>query len=242
MAGYVYVITEGLTERLVGQVLYARRLLKGPRPILPKNWEGIAGADNIIRRLQGNEGFLENLRADPEFQRILLIFDQEAESSPRAKANEIAKKLRWDDPDGFWKSFSFQPIEDIDNLFEHQSDKLHMILHISSIGHWKDFDGYILQLLQGSRKEEIARALTPQGVDPRVLLRKAERELTDMMNRNGFPWTHAKSWLYAYITVFQFRQSHVRFAERVVQLAPEDELRRVFAFLIEAWNRLATSL
>lgn len=58
------------------------------------------------------------------------------------------------------------------------------------------------------------------------------------MERNGFPWTHNKSWLYAYITAFQFRQSHVWFAEKVVEVAPQEALKRVFASLIAAWNLL----
>ncbi len=241
----IHVITEGATERETGKVLQKQGILGGAIP-KPPEWKGLVsgreGYDQVIAKLKGAEGYLERLRNEPQLQRVLLLFDQEDRATPQQRATEIAEALRWDDP--FWSNFEFQPIDGQDNLFEHRSDKLHIVLHISNASvdgiTCRDFDGYILQLLQGAHKEEIARALVP-STQPQELLKKAEEEISRLMQRNGFPWTHAKSWLYAYITVFQFRQSHVRFAARVVEYAPEEELRRVFAPLIRAWEHLLGS-
>ncbi len=167
-----HVITEGATEREAGNTLWDRGLLdKSATRKLPPWRGGREGYEQVIEKLAGAEGHLERLRSEPELQRVLLLFDQEDSPSPHQRAAEIAQALRWDDP--FWRDFSFQPIDGQDNLFEHRSGKLHIVLHISNasvdgITH-RDFDGYILQLLQGAHKEEIARALVPSA-QPQELL------------------------------------------------------------------------
>lgn len=240
----IIVITEGATEREVGRVLWQRGILSNRGKPQPPNWKSEIGSregyDQVIQALGRSNPLVWASRA-------LLIFDQEDSPDPQQRVQKIQNDLIQSDGSGFWQGISFQPVSGFGNLFEHRdSTGRHFVLHISQgysgtipIGN-QDFDGYILQLLQGPCKQAIVSGLLggSPGVSPDALLQKAEIEITQLMSRNGYPWTHAKSWLYAYITVFQFRQSHMWFASRAVEVAPEQELRRVFASLIEAWDRL----
>lgn len=245
----IHIITEGATEREVGKVLHERSLLSKQGTPKPPEWKRTRGGsregyDQVIGGLRGKEGILEALRTETaERQRILLIFDQEDASTPEDRCRKTEADLRWSDPEQYWEKFAFTPVADWPNLFEHRSNKLHIVLHIADAAvdgiSRTDFDGYLLRLLQGTAKQEIAgRLLLHDGELASRLLQKGESEFFALMQSNGYPWTHAKSWLYAYITAFQFRQSHVWFARDIVKVAPEEELRRVFASLIEAWNRL----
>lgn len=234
----ILVITEGATEREVGKVLYDRGLLNKQGQPQPPNWKSVFG--------QSREGYNQVIKALANHtissgQRILLVFDQEMAPSPQHRANRIARDLSCQNP-RTWGSLSWIPLRIYPNLFKAQVRSTCIVLHISdasgpNIAN-KDFDGYILQLLTGPAKIKIASQLAPSGMDPNILLSKAETEFTNLMRCNGFPWRRNKAWLYAYITAFQFRQSHVWFAKRVVECAPSNELRRVFAQLIAAWDWL----
>jgi len=232
----IYFITEGATEREVGRVLYERGLLQGaePRPgFSRKGYDRVRreGYDNVINAMKA-QNVLQVLEKAPGLG-LLLVFDQDEANSPADRADKLGDDL----------GLSFTPIEDCEcgNLFEAGENGLKIVLHVSNASSGsienRDFDGYILNLLQGSFKEEIARKISDFR-DVSELLRKSEHEITELMQNNGYPWKRNKSWLYAYITAFQFRQSHVWFAEQVVQVAPERELRRVFRPLINAWSWL----
>ncbi len=248
MTKTIHVFTEGATERWVGKVLWERGILNQQATPKPPNWSPPAGTsreglDQVLNKLKGESGQLNNLLNAAETEkplRVLLVLDQEDRGTPQELADEVAQALRWSDP--FWQNFTLQSVNGWNNLFEHRSENLHLILHVSNASvngiRRQDFDGYILHLLQGSAKQTIDQALRSENAQD--LLRKAEQEIPDLMRKNNFPWTHAKSWLYAYITVFQFRDSHVGFAKEVVNLVPEETLRQVFASLIEAWRLLSS--
>ncbi|MGQ9482834.1 hypothetical protein [Chloroflexus sp.] len=228
---HIQVITEGATERVVGQELHKKGILSPQaRPKLMGEKRSREGYETVINYLRKIVPDLEG--------KVLLMFDREGSPNPMVRRDKIESDLSVSQ--GF-----FIPIHPWANVFEHRQDNLHIVLHISdgiapNIGNRGDFDGYILQLLQGRHKNTIAQALLGdhQQVNQNDILNKAEQEITDLMKRNHYPWQTAKAWLYAYITVFQFRQSHVWFAKRVVKVSPEDELKRVFASLIAAWDRL----
>jgi len=245
----ILVITEGATEREVGKVLYERGLLNQNGKPQPPNWKSLfrrsrEGYDQVINALSNHPISSE--------QRILLIFDQEDASSPQNRANRIAKDLSSLNTE-IWSSLSWDPLGEHPNLFKAQVRGAYMVLHISDAAapsvtdqdeatapriKNKDFDGYILQLLSGPEKTTISSQIVPSSALVPQLLRKAEVEFTNLMNNNSYPWVRNKAWLYAYITAFQFRQSHVSFAKKVVECASDAELRRVFASLIQAWNCL----
>ena len=234
----IFVVTEGATEREVGKVLYNRNLLNQNGKVNPRDWKSVYG--------QSREGYGQVIKALSNYpikpgQHILLIFDQEDSPSPQERASRIAQDLSRQNSK-IWSGLSWDQLGPHSNLFKAQVGGACIVLHISNTAAPnitnRDFDGYILQLLTGPVKIQIASQLAPSGMNPNVLLNKAEIEFTNLMRCNGFPWQRNKAWLYAYITAFQFRQSHVWFAKKVVECAPENELHRVFAPLIYAWDWL----
>lgn len=229
----ILVITEGATERQVGKMLHEREVLSQRAEPRPPNWRSQLGGsrEGYHPVISGFRNLLPTLKG-----KVLLMFDQEDLPTPTDRRDRVERDL------GLAQN-TFQPVLPWLNLFEYRRDNLHILLHVSTatappLLQRGDFDGYILQLLQGNHKQDIARALLGNRANPNSILKKAEQELTNLMEQNQYPWQTAKAWLYAYITVFQFRQSHVWFAERVVEVSPEDELKRVFASLIAAWDRL----
>jgi len=242
----ILVITEGATEREVGRVLYEEGLLSRSVRVEPTDWKSTIGSregyKQVILALKERNPIAPRMHSGSV--RALIVFDQEDAASPQSRMEKIQSDLS---NNNFWRNLSFQPIDGMDNLFEHKSEQLHIIFHISNASvngiSRKDFDGYILQLLQSSKKREIASHLIPDGQNVDHLLQKAEEEFTRLMSDNGFPWSHNKSWLYAYITAFQYRQSHVWFARDVVESAiklDRETSKTVFASLISAWERLIT--
>lgn len=236
----IFFVTEGATERAVGKVLYNRGLLNQNGTPLPPNWTSIFGKSR-----EGYGQVIEALANTPlrSGQRILLIFDQENLPSPQNRAELIAQDLSLQNP--IWSSLSWTSLGGHPNLFKSKVKGACIVLHVSNAAAPnimnRDFDGYILELLRGPENLYIASQLAPsvqgQSLASR-LLQKAENEFTKLMSKNGFPWQRNKAWLYAYITAFQFRRSHVWFAKKVVECTPDHELRRVFAPLIHAWDWL----
>jgi hypothetical protein len=249
----IIVIAEGATERIVGKVLYDNKILShNAKPSSP-DWTSRTGSregfDQVIKALKEKNPIAPKVRGGIK-TKALLIFDQEEASSPLERAKEIEAQLKNGDHSNFWRKVNFKPIDGSDNLFEHKDEhkeeKPHIVLHISSayidgIPN-RDFDGYILQILQGKYGKNIIQHLAPQSVSIDDLIRKSEKEITELMRNNGVPWTHAKSWLYAYITVLQYKQSHVWFAQDVVREAiniSKDYVAQIFESLVFAWHRLA---
>ncbi len=235
----VLIITEGATEREVGNVLYQKGILHNgltPRPpsgIRPREGYNavvdiLTNENNPLLALQGTGG------------KVLFVLDQEDSPTTLDRKDQFLRDLQQSDTVGFWSSISFSPV--YNNAFEYQANNLHLVLHISNaivpgISR-RDFDGYILNILQNSNiNQQVVSRIVAKGQNCQQLLHKAEIEFTDLMVSNGYSWTHAKSWLYAYITAFQYRRSHVWFARDVVTYTPDNELRRVFASLVAAWNR-----
>lgn len=235
----ILVVTEGATEREVGKVLHERGILSQRAEPKPPQWrsrlgQSREGYDQVIQTLT-DQSIIASLGASSAMERLLLIFDQEDATTPEDRADRIGRDL----------SLTFIPKTGFHNLFECNEPSLRVLLHISSANVQgilrKDFDGYILQLLQGSNKQDIVSRLLgtwANRVSIDELLKKAEQEIPALMQRNGYPWTHAKSWLYAYITAFQFRQSHVWFAGEIIRHSPENDAKAVFQPLISAWEAL----
>lgn len=196
----------------------------------------------LFRERRG--GLLDFLVKGPTPSRVLLIFDQEKLGTPMNRAKDVAAHFRGygqRNKEVFWENFEFEPVAEHSNLFSHFSEKLSLMLHVSDAtgcGENRDFDGYILQLLQGPSKENIVNGIIKNDQLTKTLIRKAEEEIPALMISNGFPITSSKSWLYTYIAAFQRKKSHVYFAEEVVRNSPEEDLRKVFAPLIAAWDAL----
>jgi hypothetical protein len=245
----IFTITEGHTELRAGLALWERQILDPsmePKPGFQKKELPREGYENVLGGLlsrHGKGGLLQRL-ADGR-SRVLLLFDQERLESPASRADAIADHFRdygRRNGDAFWEAFEFKSSSQYENLFFHFSDKLKLTLHVADspgLDGNRDFDGYILRLLQHSGKESIGNGLIQDETLVERLFRKAEREMPELMERNGFPILSSKSWLYFYIATFQRQMSHVWFAEEVVRHASEDALRDVFAPLVAAWDALA---
>jgi len=239
----ILIITEGATEREVGKVLYDEEILSKQALLrLPSNIRNREGYDAVVDILTGQQNPL--LALQDTGGKVLFVLDQEDSPSQLDRKDKFLRDLRQRDTVGFWSSISFSPV--YNNVFEYQANNLHLVLHISDaivpgISR-RDFDGHILNILQNPViNQQIVSRIVASGQNCQRLLQKAEIEFTNLMVSNGYSWTHAKSWLYAYITAFQYRGSHVWFARDVVTHTPDDERRRVFASLIAAWDRfLAT--
>lgn len=232
----ILIITEGATEREIGKVLYERAVLSQQASPKPPNWKGQQreGTEQVLKHTRDIiEG---SLLQSSQQERLLLVFDQEDAPTPQARAEWIGQRLNL--------TFTPHRSPQFSNLFISEKASLRVLLHISNAvvpgSSRGDFDGYILQLLQGAGKIQIAQKIIGNNapLSAQQLLDKAEKEMTDLMQQNGYPWTHAKSWLYGYITAFQYRNSHVAFARKVVECAEEAELCSTFEALITAWNDL----
>ena len=241
----IFIVTEGRTEREVGKVLCQRGLLRGANPKSP-NWRSPFGPREGYNQVIGA---LAQLTPEPG-QRFFLIFDQEDAPSERERANQIARDLQNVNSHN-WGRLAWAPLSSsYPNLFKAHHEGTCLVLHISNASgtriHNRDFDGYILQLLQGPNAANIVQRIIPanMGLSPNDLMAKADNEFTQIMQRNGFPWQRNKAWLYAYITAFQFKNSHVWFASKVVEEAIKQNkkvVQQTFASLIYAWNWLVSN-
>jgi hypothetical protein len=236
----VLIITEGATEREVGNVLYQKGILhNGLTYRLPSGIRPRQGYDAVVDILTNENNPLLALQGTGG--KVLFVLDQEDSPSPLDRKDQFLRDLQQRDKYGFWHGILFAHSLVGVNIFEYQANNLHLVLHISDaivpgISR-RDFDGYILSILQNSNINQQVVSRIDERQNCQQLLHKAEIEFTNLMVSNGYLWTHAKSWLYAYITAFQYRGSHVWFARDVVKYTPDDELRQVFASLIAAWNR-----
>jgi hypothetical protein len=236
----VLIITEGATEREVGNVLYQKGILhNGLTYRLPSGIRPRQGYDAVVDILTNENNPLLALQGTGG--KVLFVLDQEDSPSPLDRKDQFLRDLQQRDKYGFWHGILFAHSLVGVNIFEYQANNLHLVLHISDaivpgISR-RDFDGYILNILQNSNINQQVVSRIDERQNCQQLLHKAEIEFTNLMVSNGYLWTHAKSWLYAYITAFQYRGSHVWFARDVVKYTPDDELRQVFASLIAAWNR-----
>jgi len=248
----VTVLTEGLTEWKVFHALYKKKIIDDsimePKP--PEDKANITpreGYEQLLERLlskRKKSGLLNDYINGPFLRRVLLVVDQELLKEPPERAAHIERHFQ--DFGGrnhidFWENFRFSPCPGFDNLFLHRSEKLELMLHVSDESgptENRDFDGYILQLLQGRKKDEIVTELITDKQLTKKLIRKAETEMPALMTANGYPISSSKSWLYFYIAAFQQKKSHAFFAGEVVRHSPDTELRKVFAPLIAAWDAL----
>jgi hypothetical protein len=236
----VLIIAEGATEREVGNVLYQKGILhNGLTYRLPSGIRPRQGYDAVVDILTNENNPLLALQGTGG--KVLFVLDQEDSPSPLDRKDQFLRDLQQRDKYGFWHGILFAHSLVGVNIFEYQANNLHLVLHISDaivpgISR-RDFDGYILNILQNSNINQQVVSRIDERQNCQQLLHKAEIEFTNLMVSNGYLWTHAKSWLYAYITAFQYRGSHVWFARDVVKYTPDDELRQVFASLIAAWNR-----
>ena len=208
---------------------------------------------NISRWLVPRDKVRKKIGEAPEWDRILLVYDQERHASP----SEVAKRIAGD-------AFEFESVRELANVFQGHLGDRQIVLHVATAqspdGN-RDFDGYAVRLLEqlGDQASQLwfeSRIESRNGrkkyLLPDYLREERERrqieyaklhnlgmsEIPALMGENGLPILRSKGHLYAYITAIQANKSHVWFTEKLIKVAPSEILDQIFTSLIAAWNLL----
>ncbi|MEW6423836.1 MAG: hypothetical protein AB1523_03680 [Bacillota bacterium] len=211
------------------------------RKYIDKTW-----IKNSIKDLFKEPGILIN----PSYTNILLIYDQEKKPKANDIPQEITKKAQ---KKGL--SLTFET-DNFSNVFYAKVNGSNISLFVSDKpgpdGN-RDFDGYIVELLECAGPEIIANLLSDKDIMTISSLRKkvqhlpAKEETVYLLGREDIPglmsqrdWgvQRSKTLLYSIITAAQINKSHVLFSGDVVEKAPAEKLKQVFAPLIAAWDAL----
>ncbi|MQL52304.1 hypothetical protein GFC01_08475 [Desulfofundulus thermobenzoicus] len=245
----IAVFAEGPTEWLAVRKLWKKGILKeanllGSQKKKVDDW--LKTVDKLI--VTKEEGIL----IDPPCSNILLLYDQEQESEPGNVSQRIAKNAQ-----KAGLSLIFTPIHPYGNIFLANGNELTVSLHVADRpgpdGN-RDFDGYIIDLLESAGPEIVADLLNDNKMTISSLRNKVQHlpakeetvyllgkeDIPELMNERGWGVQRSKTLLYSFITATQINKSHVWFSEKVIEKAPAEKLRLVFAPLIAAWDALVT--
>lgn len=244
MVNRIAVYAEGPTEWYAVYQLCSRDILAQAEMI------GKSDRNNIGTWLKSRgqmKELFDNQNRFPPCDGILLVFDQEDDSSPLDTAKKISGN-----------SFCFSPVNAQKNLYTAQLDNgtqvaLHVATASSPDGN-KDFDGYILNLLDKLKDgavdiwmEEIAHNylrnhISNNNITSMQIHELGRRKIPDLMD--GVQWNilRSKTLLYAYITALQADKSHVWFSEKIIERASKEILEEAFVDLIIGWNLVAGGL
>jgi len=252
----VAVYAEGPTAWFVARKLWKRKILSGMgffgySERSPKEMLIGGGVDTSLGRLVNPSG-KKGILISPLSDRVLLMFDQEKasnlEDDVKFKIETHLQKLGID--------FELRQHDDFPNVFMGEVHMKHgalpVAVHVADKegpAKNKDFDGYIVELLQSQEGVSIVREmLNDRKVTRIAALRKPEmaevvhqiggQEIPSLMEYKKWSIERSKTMLYSHITALQLGKSHVHFSEEVVAKSAERELRNVFASLIAAWDTL----
>ncbi|MBE3588486.1 MAG: hypothetical protein IMW93_08030 [Thermoanaerobacteraceae bacterium] len=243
----IAVFAEGPTEWLAVRKLWKKGILieanlLGSQKKKLDDW--LKTVDRLI--VTKDEGFL----IDPPCSNILLLYDQEQEPETSDIPRKIANFAR-----EAGLSLIFESHETYPNVFFASLNELNISLHVADKpgpdGN-RDFDGYIIELLESAGPEIVADLLNDNKVTLSSLRNKVQHlpakeetvyllgreDIPGLMNERGWGVQRSKTLLYSFITATQINKSHVWFSEKVIEKAPEGKLRQVFAPLIAAWDTL----
>lgn len=242
----VAVFCEGPTEWYVIYQLNKRTILHGD------SIEGGDTREDISHWLKRPEDitndFLDEL---PDFRRMLFVFDQEHNNSPDDIMSQIVHQC---------PGLNIHTISEYSNVFIglYQSRRVALfIANADSPDGNKDFDGYIVQLVErlgsdtvklwfedarNSHDDRLPGYLrnlrTINSVEYEVIHSLGSADIPNIMEQRNWPIQRSKTKLYAYITALQLNKSHVWFSEKLVKWAPDQVLQEIFAPLIKAWKWL----
>jgi len=232
------VYCEGPTEWYVVRKLWEDNVLSGAELIQPNDAD-----PHIINNPRSiNTQFLNNLPTT--WDKFLLIYDQEGQPTPQDWINTNLSHLgRWTMAGQHNNVFCLRHYNRL--IYAHINDAL-------SPNGYKDFDGYLLNLLNivGTNAAQalfnrlpayIRRAATSSNMHS-TIHQMGIQDIPSLMSGNGFPIQRSKGLIYAYITSLQLSKSHVWFSERLVDACLQNgythQVKQVFQPLIYAWNNL----
>lgn len=241
MVKNIAVYTEGPTEWYAIRTLAKREILAGAQLM------GAGKRDDIRHWLKPPNDLQSVFNTPPpETAGFFLLYDQEMKPDPDVIYKEMIAQYRLNVVSG-----------DIP-LFTLPETNLPVAIHVANNPGWdgnRDFDGYILDiikragadLVQNLYKDEKCPAylrsrLKQQNVNEKTLYDLGVQAIPERMTGANWPPFRAKTGLYAYSTALQLNRSHVWLAEKVVEVAPDDLLRDVFAALIATWNALVEKI
>lgn len=244
----VAVFAEGPTEWRVARKLFKKGILAGMGFIdLDKGpTEGVIMGgqfDVILDKLldpSGKKGILVN----PPSDRILLMFDQEKLSNLE---DDVISKIKERLQQHNISSDLSNQYDKYPNIFLWEiymergplSVSVHVADKESPDGN-KDFDGYVVDLLQRQGGVSIAEKMLKRNHREmaQVVHQIGGQDIPSLMENKRWPINRSKTILYSHITAMQLGKSHVYFSESVVEKSDEQDLRIVFASLIAAWDAL----
>lgn len=243
----IAVFVEGPTEWYTVHRLWKRGILKYAD--LSVNPNDNRDVNKWIKSINELAAFLK----PPPYKNVLLLYDQEQEPDVSDVPYKIADSAR-----KAGLSLIFKSDETYANVFYASLNELNIALHVADKpgpdGN-RDFDGYIIELLESAGPEIVAELLNDNKVTISSLRNKYQHlpakektvyllgreDIPGLMNERGWGVQRSKTLLYSFITATQVNKSHVWFSEKVIEKAPEEKLRQVFAPLIAAWDALVAT-
>jgi len=234
----VMVYCEGPTEWFVVSKLWQAGLLRDTDLIQPNEPDL-----HIINSPQAINSQLLG-KSPTEWGKFLLIYDQEDQPAPQDWINKNLSHL------GRWTM-----VGQHNNVFCLRHDNRLIYAHINdapSPNGYKDFDGYLLNLLNTvgagaaqtlfNRLPAYIRNATSSTNIHSTIHQMGIQDIPSLMSGNGFPIRRSKGLIYAYITSLQLSKSHVWFSENLVdtllQTGYANQVAQVFQTIIDAWNNL----
>lgn len=252
----VAVYAEGRTEWYVARKLWKMGILRGmefadyKRPTKGLIMEGGLGV--FLKRLDPRDQ-TSILIDPPSSDKILVMFDQEqlrkdhivSEIEARLRELEIISKFY--QCDGFPNVLAWE--------VQLESGMIPVVVHVAD--HTgkankegpdpdanKDFDGYIVELLQNLEKDPRGVSIVQRMLKERhqekakVVHQIGNQKIPDLMKDDQWPIKRSKTILYSHITAMQIGKSHTIFSEKVVEKSDKKYLYDTFKSLIAAWDAL----
>ena len=247
----VAVYAEGRTEWFVARQLCKRTILNGMDFIKHDQYPGNmvigGGVDAFLKKLVEPSG-KKGIFISPHANKILLMFDQE-------QISDLGKDVK-SRVEIYLKKYdinsNFHQHDKYSNVFIGTVDtddvSLSVVVHVAnkeSPDGNKDFDGYIVELLQCLKGVPIVKNILDGNITAlkkpdmaQVVCQIGGQDIPLLMEEKQWSIKRSKTILYSYITAMQIGKSHTIFSEKVVEKSDEEDLRNVFASLIAAWDSL----
>lgn len=236
----IAVYVEGLTEWYAIKKLHYIGIFNRSE-IFKGDLDSVAVNKTFKKSRSEMKQLLSNPNRFPPCKGIMLVFDQENDNEPKDTANDI-----------FGIDFHYDSVGGHSNLFiGNLRNGTKVVLHVAtaeSPDENKDFDGYILQLIDRLGDEAVniwLKEYAPgylkdqYGKNGDIPIHALGREkIPVLMNRSRWRILRSKTLLYSYIAALQADTSHVSFSQKIIKYTPSDILEDVFADLIAGWNLL----
>ncbi len=241
-----HVFVEGDTEKNVVIHLMERQLSVNLNPGWKKRLrERKGGKAQVIQAIRNELG--PELGAAPVRCLVMRDLDEDEGESLDSIRQSVAETVRrLFEERGFAKMPSLAVHPDYANVFTWQSDEpdLRLALHVA---HYPSIPGlsqrftksttddYVLALaLHPRTATRLLQGIGLKSVGEAALAEKVRQEVPELLRRNGIRMREAKDYVRIYLATVRLGMSPAVFAGKLLLLADEEEIKRVFASLIAA--------